>query len=159
MKSLATLALLLASFSLVAGATPRLDGATIVNSGSTNTAGWTIAFRSDGRGTVTDGSSPSFSVSREIAMRFFSDVATARNGHAAGRLCMKSASFGTRLNVTWHGWTSPDLSCPSASTSLAALSEDVAHITAAASPPSGGMRRFIPPAPRRLPEQTPPPRR
>ncbi|HEY9084362.1 MAG TPA: hypothetical protein VIN40_00260 [Candidatus Tyrphobacter sp.] len=133
----------------------RPDGALIVNSGSTNTLGWSIAFRSNGRGIV---GGRTFSVSPPVASRFFADVAAARAAHALGGHCMKSASFGTRLNVRWHGWLSPDLSCPSGAPTLGSLGEDVARIVAAANVPNLMPRRIrIPVEPRRLPESTPSP--
>ncbi len=168
MKSLSAtivVALLALSSAAVQGK-QGLDGATIINSGSTNTVGWSIAIRSDGRGTVTEeargmeaeGATRAFSVSSDVTERFFTDIAAARDTDAIGRPCMKSVSFGTRLNVTWHRWTSPDLSCPPGSAVIATLVADVGRIVEAANPTSG-MRRFIPVEPRRLPEQTPPPHR
>ncbi|MDQ2681862.1 MAG: hypothetical protein M3Y21_12730, partial [Candidatus Eremiobacteraeota bacterium] len=62
---------------------------------------------------------------------FFTDVKAARDEHAMGHPCMKSASFGTRTNVSWHGWTSPDLSCPTTTPALSALAQDVRSIIGA----------------------------
>lgn len=131
----------------------QLDGATIVNSGSTNTAGWSIELRSDGSASVD---SRAFSLPPNLTAKFFSDIAAARDAHAAGRACMKSVSFGTRLNVTWHEWTSPDLSCPAASPSLASLANDVTQIVQIAQPPSGFRRVRLPLEPHRA-EPTPSP--
>jgi hypothetical protein len=44
---------------------------------------------------------------------------------------MKSASFGSTLRVTWHDWTSPDLSCPPNGAPAAALLHDVDTIVTA----------------------------
>lgn len=134
-------AAVLAGFALLgfqAGAAGAVDGATIVNSGSTNTPGYTIAVRSDGsatlavRGRLGMPANPpkSFSVSSTVAQQFMDDLKAARDGHAAGQPCMKSASFGTTTRVTWHGWTSPDLQCPPGGL-LAPLARDVAQIRAA----------------------------
>jgi hypothetical protein len=152
-----TLALLCTlAFATAAPANLRLDGAAIVNSGSTNTIGWRIAIRSDGVGTVSGAAGPRrFSVPSGLALKFLNDAHAARDAHAAGRPCMKSASFGTRLNVLWHGWTSPDLSCPVAFAPLTALSGDVSRIVDAANP-SGGMRRIrLPIEPHRAPTSPP----
>ncbi len=153
-----TLALLCSlALAAVAPVEPRLDGATIVNSGSTNTAGWRIALRSNGLGTVSGDAvaARSFSVPSDLAVKFLNDAQSARDARSAGRPCMKSASFGTRLNVLWHGWISPDLSCPAASALLAALGNDVSRIVAAANP-SGGMRRIrLPIEPHRAPTSPP----
>lgn len=118
-----------------------LDGATIVNSGSTNTAGWRIAFRSDGNGSV---GGRAFSVPESVTAHFFSDVHAAYEARITGRACMKSVSFGTRLNVTYHGWTSPDLSCPASSALASALANDVQQIEQIAQPPSGLRRVRLP---------------
>lgn len=142
-----------------ANAHPLLDGATIANSGSTNAAGWTITLRSDGRGSVAGSSSSelqagtqrSFSVDPSLAQRFLAAARAARGANAAGRPCVKSVSFGTRLTVTYHGWTSPDLSCPPASALLATLSADVSLIENAAHPPSGSRIIHVPMQPRRAP--------
>ncbi|MHB8432400.1 MAG: hypothetical protein ACYC8W_04870 [Candidatus Tyrphobacter sp.] len=152
-----TLALLCTlAFATAAPADPRLDGAVIVNSGSTNTVGWRIAVRSNGVGTVSGAAGRRrFSVPSGLALKFLNDAQAARDAHAAGRPCMKSASFGTRLNVLWHGWTSPDLSCPVTFAPLTALSSDVSRIVDAANP-SGGMRRIrLPIAPHRAPTSPP----
>jgi hypothetical protein len=129
-----------------------LDGATIANSGSTNAAGWTIQIRSDGQGTVMG---RRFSIAPETAMRFLRDARLARDAHVAGRGCMKSVSFGTRLNVTYHGWTSPDLSCPPSSTPLAELAHDTQAIVSAAQPPVSLRRIRLPLEPRRAPTSPP----
>jgi hypothetical protein len=97
-----------------------LDSAVIIDSGSTNSYGYTIHISSDGAASVTmtnRGSAPAsspkpFTVPQSVTSRFFTDLAAARKGNAATVACMKSASFGTTLHITWQGWTSPDLSCP-----------------------------------------------
>ncbi len=141
----------------VAPAAPRFDGAAILNSGSTNTAGWRIALHANGSGTVSgEAAAPrAFSIPPVLAAKFLNDAHAARDARSAGRPCMKSASFGTRLNVLWHGWISPDLSCPAASALLAALANDVSRIVDAANP-SGGIRRIrLPIEPHRAPTWPP----
>ena len=126
------------------------DGATIVDSGSTNTGGYTIHVWSDGTAAVTyqnhtdTAASPkSFTFSPSVAARFFADLKAARAGKAQAERCMKSASFGTSTHVYWHGWTSPDLDCPPGDPLTSAVFKDVNAIRSAGkvtpSPLRGGM--------------------
>ncbi|MHB8146964.1 MAG: hypothetical protein ACYDGM_06865 [Vulcanimicrobiaceae bacterium] len=153
------------------GATPSLDGAHIVNSGSTNTAAWSLTMRSDGAGTYTlgqrrYGAPPvnleprAISVPAALAQRLLADAKAARAEDAPGGHCMKSASFGSTTVVTYHGWTSPDLQCPSSSSTLAALAGDVGAIQKAANLttmprpvrlPPNELRRVNTPTPRTTP--------
>jgi hypothetical protein len=142
----ATLLAALAIGTLVAAATP--DSAVIVNSGSTNTYGYSIAVSSDGKGSVTienrgtASSTPKpFTVSAETASRFFSDLAAARKGNAVTVPCMKSASFGTSEHVKWQGWVSPDLSCPPKDSLGNALVKDVSEIRQAAGVSASPLRQ------------------
>jgi hypothetical protein len=131
--------------SVSAGASPSRDGASIVDSGSTNTPGYRIEIRSDATAAITpqnragvaQGATKPFSVEGGVASRFFADLAKARAANVAGSPCMKSASFGTTTRVTWHGWTSPDLDCPAENQLVSALIHDVNLIRAAAG--IGGM--------------------
>jgi hypothetical protein len=104
-----------------------LDSAVIVDSGSTNTLGYRIQVRSDGSASVSTGtSSPKpFTVPQATAERFFADLAAARKSNATTEACMKSASFGSTLRVTWQQWVSSDLTCPSKDASVTALVNDV----------------------------------
>lgn len=149
-----TLASLTAAAFACVAAVPHLDGATIANSGSTNAPGWSLTLRSDGKGSV-DGRR--FTVPLPLAQRFFADVTAARGAAIAGRPCMKSVSFGTRLTVSWHGWISPDLSCPAGSQSAAALGQDVFRIVQIAQPPQGLRRMRLPLEPHRAPTAQPRP--
>jgi hypothetical protein len=114
----ATLFALLAIVGLMGASSA--DTAVIVNSGSTNSYGYTIHVAADGKASFTlqkrgenAGATPKpFTVPAATAARFFSDLAAARKGNATTVPCMKSASFGTSMHVTWQGWVSPDLSCP-----------------------------------------------
>jgi hypothetical protein len=117
------------------------DSAVIVNSGSTNSYGYTIVVSPDGKGSITmqagGGSTQTttpkpFSVSATAAARFFSDLAAARKAKTTTAACMKSASFGTSVHVTWQGWKSPDLTCPPNDSLGDALVKDVAAIRQAA---------------------------
>lgn len=141
MKGLAFSLILASAASALALATPSLDGARIVNSGSTNTVAWTIALHSDGSGTVTHQARPfgsldpvahTFSVDRDLAQHFFSSAKLARTSNGPAARCMKSASFGVIVNVQYHNWRSPDLTCPPLSGALGELAADVSKIQAAA---------------------------
>jgi hypothetical protein len=114
-----------AAFVLI-GAAP-LDSAVIVDSGSTNSPGYRIEVRSNGSASVSTGSSTPkpFTVPQATVERFFADLAAARKGNAATVPCIKSASFGSTLHVTWQQWVSPDLTCPPKDALGAALITDV----------------------------------
>jgi hypothetical protein len=108
------------------GAVP-LDSAVIVDSGSTNTLGYRIEVRSDGSAFVSNGSSSPkpFTVPQATVERFFADLAAARKDNATTAPCVKSASFGSTLRITWQQWVSPDLTCPPKDALGAALITDV----------------------------------
>ncbi len=115
------LPLTLAALALLAAAAPcRLDGARIIDTGSTNVQGYTIAVRSDGTGwwrptsRVAQPAAPAhtFTIAQGIARRFLAALAAGRAQHVRGVPCMKSASFGHSLFALWHGWRSPDITCP-----------------------------------------------
>ncbi|MBV8723364.1 MAG: hypothetical protein JO277_14535 [Candidatus Eremiobacteraeota bacterium] len=133
------MALTLGLLAVCAAAAPSRDTATIVDSGSTNTAGYAIAVSSDGNSTVTprnrmgeSQSAPrSFTITTTLAAQFFADLKAARDGNATSVHCMKSASFGTSTHIAWHDWTSPDLDCPAGDALTSALIHDVDAIRAA----------------------------
>jgi hypothetical protein len=113
------------------------DSASIVNSGSTNSAGFQIDVRSDGAAVVTLKPHPGsnlpagpkpFTVAPALTASFFADLKAVRDGNVAGAPCMKSASFGSSTHVSWHDWKSPDLECPSPNAKLNALIHDVGAI-------------------------------
>jgi hypothetical protein len=130
-----------------AAAAPSRDGASIVDSGSTNTAAYTIKVWSDGTAEV---SSKSFTIAPSLAARFFADLKAARDGKAAGEHCMKSASFGTSTHVLWHGWTSPDLDCPPSDKLTSAIVNDVSAIRAAGKVTAAPLRGMFPGGPPRV---------
>jgi hypothetical protein len=117
------------------GAAP-LDSAVIVDSGSTNTAGYRVEVRSDGSATVSvqqnrnasPGPATPFHVSADTAKKLFADLAAARSESALTVPCMKSASFGSTVKVTWQGWTSSDLTCPPKDSVGQSLIDDVSTI-------------------------------
>lgn len=138
MRLRATVVAALAIASFVAAA-PR-DTAVIVNSGSTNSYGYTIRVWSDGtgsaalqaRGSSAASTPKAFTVPTATTARFFSDLAAARKGNATTVPCMKSASFGSTMHISWQGWESPDLSCPPKDSLGDALVKDVDAIRKAA---------------------------
>ncbi|MGA7202694.1 MAG: hypothetical protein WBX26_12755 [Candidatus Cybelea sp.] len=115
------------------GAAPP-DSAVVVDSGSTNTLGYRIEVRSDGSASVSSGSSSPkpFTVPQATVQRFFANLAAARKGNATTAPCVKSASFGSTLRITWQQWVSPDLSCPPKDALGAALVTDVQTLRSAA---------------------------
>jgi hypothetical protein len=128
------------------------DGLHVVDGGSTNAAAWTIALRSDANAivTVSGAAHRSAHLRSDLTARTFADVKAARASGAVARSCVKSASFGSSMRVRWHGWTSPDLNCPTAVPSIAALAADVAELRAQARLISP-QRRQLPPEVRRIP--------
>jgi hypothetical protein len=121
----------LAVAALMGAGTP--DTASIVNSGSTNAYGYTIEVSSNGkasvllkeRGAAAASAAKSFTVPSAIVARFFADLAAARKGDAQTVPCMKSASFGSTIHITWQQWVSPDLTCPAKDSLGDALIKDV----------------------------------
>ncbi len=138
----------------------RDDGASITNSGSTNAAGYRVDLWSTGRARVVPshtatsqqtsaGSSAVYqSIDSRLTRKFFRDLKLARIAAARSVPCMKSASFGTRTTVVWHGWISPDLDCP-LDGAVADLKDD-AHAIASRLGLSGTRERVI-----RLPRNEP----
>jgi hypothetical protein len=110
------------------------DEALIVNSGSTNRAGYRLRVYADGTTALQQGDAALRKhVSLALVKRFFADL------RAAGALdvlprgaCMKSASFGSSTTVGYRGKLSPDITCPSASPAERALAVDADALAAAA---------------------------
>ncbi|HEY0614608.1 MAG TPA: hypothetical protein VGC96_08195 [Candidatus Elarobacter sp.] len=114
---------------------PTVPGeALIVNSGSTNVAGYRLRVYADGTTALQQGDVPiKKRVSAELVKRFFADLS------AAGPLdrlpvsrCMKSASFGSSTAIGYRGTISPDLSCPSSAAAARALAIDASALAQAA---------------------------
>jgi hypothetical protein len=109
------------------------DEALIVNSGSTNTAGYRLRVYADGTTALQQADAAVRKhVPLALVKRFFADL------RAAGALdklpraaCMKSASFGSSTQVAYRGKMSPDLTCPSASPAERALAVDADALAAA----------------------------
>lgn len=105
----------------------------IVNSGSTNTLGFTIAIAGDGSATLTmQHETKTFQVAPPTLKKFVADINAARRNTSPAAGCMKSASFGSATRIAWQGWTSPDLECPASSPQISALIDDVHAIREAA---------------------------
>lgn len=134
-----------------------LDGAHIVNSGSTNTPAYEIRIWSDGHARVTTkGNTNNVRIDPGVARQFFADAKKAKAENATGAACMKSASFGSKTTVLYHGWRSPDVTCPLTGT-LAALASDVAVISQALDPVRPRRIQLPPNEPRRFPDEKPTP--
>src|SRR3984893_1294362 len=113
--------------------------ALIVNSGSTNTAGYRLRVSTSGWTTLQQGD---IALRKRVAARFvrqlFADLrATGPLDELAVHPCMKSASFGTTMVIVYRGKTSPDISCPGTSRALqqdALALADAAGVTLMAHP-------------------------
>ena len=131
---------------LLAASPADTRAAVIVNSGSTNTAGFKIVIQNDGAAEYTpaprarpqpEGQHAVAPMKRKLppalVHRLFSDLEAARPFSDLPRpTCVKSVSFGTRLTIQFHGDETPDLNCDAGqSTKLAALIEDAKQIVAA----------------------------
>lgn len=125
-----------------------IQRAEIRNSGSTNTAGYSLSVASNGRTSLEQGSFPlRRSISQRLVTRFFADLREAGDvAKLPDAHCMKSTSFGTSTHVAYRGAVSPDISCPSSSSIVRALYNDTQAIAQAAgvSMVPGPSKRFIP---------------
>ena len=114
-----------ATLMAVYGATAA-DVAVIVNSGSTNTAGFRIVVERSGKAEFTAGPRRSSRSPDEtpkhlertlpdaVVERLYSDLDAAKPfASLPNRRCMKSTSFGTKLTIEFGGEETPDLSCGS----------------------------------------------
>jgi hypothetical protein len=129
------------------------------NSGSTNSPGYRLSLWSDGSALLQRPGAAG-AVAREVpadlALRFFQDVKAARAAAVPVGGCMKSMSFGSRTQVRWHGWNSPDLLCPQHDPSVLTLGADVRQIETALGIVPGSMRRMpMPIGPRKIIPATP----
>lgn len=112
----------------------------IVNSGSTNTAGFQIVLDKSGKAEYTSrprridkDAAPKVmrrAIPKSVTMRLYSDVNAARPlASLPSPHCAKSASFGTRLTILFDDDESPDLSCgDGGDPKLAALIRDANQI-------------------------------
>lgn len=87
-----------------------------MNTGSTNTTGYSIIVQSSGSARYLLGraatSPPARVLSPERTRAFFADLTAARPFDALPvEHCMKSASFGTKTYIRFDDAVTPDLSC------------------------------------------------
>ena len=135
----------------IAAAPCRLDGARIIDTGSTNVQGFTIAVRSDGTGwwrpstRMGQPKAPAhtFTIAQGIARRLLAALAAGRAENVRGVPCMKSASFGHSVFALWHGWRSPDITCPLDSTEARSIATDIHAVIAASGMPAPTVGRRI----------------
>ena len=107
------------------------DVALIIDSGSTNVAGYRLFVHEDGRATLDEGDAPHPRLDPKLVQRFFADLrAAGALDRLPGYHCMKSASFGTTTQVAYRGVMSSDLSCSTGAGS--ALAKDAAELGRAA---------------------------
>lgn len=98
--------------------------AEILDSGSTNTAGFRIVIDRSGQAdykvtprknapqTEARGANKRRQLSRELVDRFYSDLNAAQPfSSLPDQHCMKSASFGTTTSIEFAGEKTPDLNC------------------------------------------------
>jgi hypothetical protein len=142
----------------IATAAASSDGAVIRNSGSTNFPGYTIKVHSDGSTWAVRsnkqgeqiGTPVTTTLPERAIQKLLNDAKAAKlSGKVLGRPCMKSASFGSTLVVEYHGWTSPDLTCPGDGfvIALGADANKIAALLPITSNPA--RRRLLPNEPRR----------
>ncbi|MDQ6929940.1 MAG: hypothetical protein M3126_04660 [Candidatus Eremiobacteraeota bacterium] len=159
-------ACLLGAPASAAGMTGTVPGvATILNSGSTNTGGYTVRVYAGGKAEITmtrAGSIRRGAVSRRMASDLFGAIHAAQSStRQFESACMKSASFGTTMRVKYGTWISNDLSCPvsgamtalkqKAMAVLTALRVEPAAIGRPVSLPINEPRRQEPPSPSATP--------
>lgn len=118
---------------LAAGLSGADPVATIVNSRSTNRAGFRIAIDAQGNAELTATSRKlQQTIPPELFKRFGADLDAAKPLASLPEVhCLKSASFGSRLTVESGAEQTPDLSCgDGGSTAMRNLIRDVNEITA-----------------------------
>jgi hypothetical protein len=119
-----SIAVLLGAASMPAAASAP---AVILNSGSTNTAGFRLVVEKSGdaeyapmpRKYGPQSPAPTEPTRRKLpealVQRFYSDLEAAKPlANLPRERCMKSASFGTTTIIQFGGEETPDLSCPNA---------------------------------------------
>lgn len=120
--------------------------ATIVQSASTNVPGYRIfVHRNDLVDMERQGTTTALSIAPHLVTSLLHDLATAGPlDRLPTASCMKSASFGTTLRVSYRGRQSPDLECAQGAVVLG-LSADVNRIVDALPvPPPSRMRGLLP---------------
>jgi len=107
----------------------------IVNSGSTNTAAYTINIEPNGRvlyhteprrGVTTGGTNGKGNLPSKTIDTLYKQIKKCEPiNKLPAQLCAKSVSFGFFLTLTYNGQTTPDLSCPPNNTNVKALTTTV----------------------------------
>lgn len=131
--SAALLILLAASPPVPAQAMVMADTVVVTNTGSTNFIGYRLLIAPGGEVSYVTGNGPGHArLSGTLLRRLTRDLAVAAplSHLPAPVFCMKAMSFGTATTIVVGGERSPDLSCPTKSSAVRALSRDVARITA-----------------------------
>lgn len=120
----------------------------IINSGSTNTAGyvielqrnghiqWTVARRNHPILSTTTAASSTTTTQNSVQLPSFTNAIFEAVEQASPftqfppKSCIKSVSFGTTLHVTYNGQQTPDLSCPLTDARLIVLSKNIHELIA-----------------------------
>ena len=112
-------------------AAAKPDSATIESSGTVDTVGYRMTVWSNGKLTVREANvSQSVNVGAAAAQKFLEDTRAAQRSHGRALTpCEKNAPFSSQLFVSYHGWRSSDLHCPTTG-ALALLYADVRVMTA-----------------------------
>lgn len=131
--------------------------AVILNTGSTNFAGYRVVLQRSGSAEYIYGARrATATIDKSIASKFFED---AQRGMPLSKLqvapCMKSASFGSSTFVWWRTERSPDLSCASDANSRSVFADALS--IASALKIGGGSPIYLPTGEPRKPIPTPTP--
>jgi hypothetical protein len=119
----------------------------ITDTGSTNRPGMTVTLGAKGHAVIANrrGGKTEMQLEPELQSRLLKDLeAAAPLDQINARHCMKSASFGSSLFVTYKGVRSPDLSCGGQSDPNAmAVQKDMQEVMAQARAkiPASDLRR------------------
>lgn len=120
--------------------------AVITDSGSTNRPGMSVTINGKGRALIepSAGNKTKMTIESELSKRLMADLEAAGPlDQLKARHCMKSASFGSRLFVTYKGVRSPDLSCSGQTDpTAAALQKDLQDVIDQAHAKVPATRRF-----------------
>jgi hypothetical protein len=89
----------------------KTENATIIDSGSTNRAGFRIEVGQSGVSEMTP-AHRTITLPPAVVQRFYTDLEAAKPLKSLPEVhCMKSASFGSALTVAFGNDQTPDLSC------------------------------------------------
>jgi hypothetical protein len=110
------------------------DEVHIVNSGSTNTLGFTLTISENGTAILEQGNSTERKhLPLESVARFFAALrASGPLDALPATLCLKSASFGTTMRIFFEGKASPDISCPNPNVVVQELAREATALVGAA---------------------------